>query len=84
MMPLALPAARSACFDHAMPGIYGPRRSFATRAAAENFLRHVTRELTAGGLPHWLEAREAAPNRWLAFVHQFDCEGGAGCKCDAD
>jgi hypothetical protein len=84
MMPLALPATRRACSDHFMSGIYGPRRVFASREAAEKFLRHVTRELTAGGLPHWVEAREAAPKRWVPFVHQFDCQGGADCKCDPD
>jgi hypothetical protein len=67
-----------------MPAIYGPRRSFSTRAAADNLLRHVTRELTAGGLPHWVEAREAAPGKWLAIVHEFDCTGSAECKCGAD
>jgi hypothetical protein len=67
-----------------MSGLYGARQTFANRSAAENFLRHVTRELTAGGLPHWVEAREVGPSRWVAFVHQFDCEGGAECKCGAD
>jgi hypothetical protein len=61
--------------------IYGPRRSFATRAAADNLLRHITRELTAGGLPHWVEACEQASGNWLAIVHRFSCGGGMDCKC---
>ena len=61
--------------------IYGPRRTFASRADAERFLRHATRELTAGGLAHWVEAHERAPGRWLAIVHRSACEGGARCSC---
>jgi hypothetical protein len=61
--------------------IYGPRRTFASRAAADHFLRHATRELTAGGLAHWVEAREHAPGRWLAIVHRSACAGGERCSC---
>jgi hypothetical protein len=64
-----------------MPVLYGPHRSFATRRAAEAFARHLTRELTAGGLPHWVEIQDAAPGRFVAFVHQFDCRGGRDCGC---
>jgi hypothetical protein len=66
-----------------MENLYGFKKRFSTRAAADNFLRHVTRELTAGGLPHWIEAREEAPGRWSAWVHHWDCKGGDSCMCDA-
>lgn len=64
-----------------MSELYGPKKRFSSRRAAEQFLRHVTRELTAGGIPHWVEAREEAPDRWLAFVHRSDCEDAAACHC---
>jgi hypothetical protein len=64
-----------------MSDLYGPKKRFSSRSAAEQFLRHVTRELTAGGIAHWVEAREEAPGRWLAFVHRSDCEGSAACRC---
>ena len=66
-----------------MDKLYGLKKRFASRAAAENFLRHTTRELTAGGLPHWIEAREDAPGKWSAWVHRWSCKGGASCRCDA-
>jgi hypothetical protein len=66
-----------------MTELYGPRRSFANPRAAENFLRHLTRELTSGGIPHWTEVRELAPGTWVPFVHKFDCEGGESCRCGA-
>ena len=66
-----------------MDKLYGLKKRFKTRAAAENFLRHTTRELTAGGLPHWTEAREDAPGTWSAWVHRWSCKGGASCNCDA-
>jgi hypothetical protein len=64
-----------------MPELYGPRASFDTRRAAERFVTHLTRELTAGGLPHWCEVRERAPGAFVPIVHQFDCAGGADCGC---
>jgi len=64
-----------------MPPLYGPRRTFGTRSAAEAFARHVTRELTAGGLAHWVEVQDITPSRWLAYVHRFDCRGGRACAC---
>jgi len=67
-----------------MPALYGPQRSFATRHAAEAFARHLTRELTAGGLPHWVEVQPTTPTRWLAYVHRFACGGGPGCRCETD
>lgn len=67
-----------------MPVLYGPHRSFATRAAAETFARHLTRELTAGGLPHWVEIQPAGRASFTAFVHQFDCRPGRDCQCALD
>ena len=67
-----------------MPVLYGPHRSFATRRAAEAFARHLTRELTAGGLPHWVEIQEAVPGRFVAYVHQYDCRAGGACQCGRD
>jgi hypothetical protein len=64
-----------------MPEIYGARTPFKTRSAADNFLRHVTRELTAGGLPHWCEIRREAPDRWIPIVHRAECAGGSACAC---
>ncbi len=66
-----------------MENLYGFKKRFESRAAAENFLRHVTRELTAGGLPHWVEAREDAPGAWSAWVHRWSCTGGESCGCNA-
>jgi hypothetical protein len=63
-----------------MPEIYGPKKRFATRLSAENFERHLTRELTAGGIPHWVEIREDAGG-WVPFVHESQCTGGASCSC---
>lgn len=65
-----------------MPPLYGPGRVFATRNAAEAQARHVTRELTAGGLPHWVEVQEVAQQRFRLYVHRFDCRGGPACACE--
>lgn len=62
------------------PSLYGPRKTFVRLADAEEFARHLTRELTAGGIPHWVEIRTAAA-RHTAIVHRFDCEGGRACGC---
>ena len=67
-----------------MHSLYGPRQSFPTRRAAEAFLRHVTRELTAGGLPHWVEIQETDKPSFVAYVHRFACAGGASCTCGRD
>lgn len=67
-----------------MPSLYGPRGSFPTRQAADAFARHVTRELTAGGLPHWLEILPEPPARFTAFVHRFSCPGGTECHCASE
>ena len=67
-----------------MHSLYGPRQSFPTRRAAEAFLRHVTRELTAGGLPHWVEVQETTEASFLAYVHRFACPGGPSCSCAQD
>ena len=64
-----------------MPEIFGAKKHFATRRAAENFARHLTRELTAAGIPHWVEVREEASDRWLPIVHRAACRGGADCAC---
>jgi hypothetical protein len=64
-----------------MPEIHGAKKRFATQQAAENFARHLTRELTAGGIPHWVEVREETPDRWLPIVHRAACLGGADCAC---
>jgi hypothetical protein len=64
-----------------MPEIYGPKQTFSSRAAAERFLRTLTRELTAGGIAHWVEAREESSRGWIAVVHQPACAGGAQCRC---
>lgn len=64
-----------------MPSLYGPRQVFATRASAERFARMLTRELTAGGLAHWVEVQERGPKRWIVFVHAADCAGAAACAC---
>jgi hypothetical protein len=67
--------------EPATPEIYGPKRAFGSRAAAERFLQHLTRELTAGGIPHWVEVRQQPPRRWIAVVHAPDCAGGERCRC---
>jgi hypothetical protein len=67
-----------------MLSLYGPRRTFSTRSAAEAFVRHVTRELTAGGLPHWVEVQPISNARFLAYVHRFECRGGADCACERE
>ncbi|HTU60305.1 MAG TPA: hypothetical protein VMF89_17765, partial [Polyangiales bacterium] len=60
----------------------GPKQTFRSKAAAENFVRHLTRELTAGGIGHWVELREdAAQQRWTPVVHVSSCKGGASCDC---
>lgn len=64
-----------------MAGIYGPRTPCKTRDAAENLIRHTTRELSAGGLPHWCEIREEGPRRWVPVVHEWTCAGGERCAC---
>jgi len=66
------------------PPLYGARRTFPTQSAAEAFARHVTRELTAGGLPHWVEVQPLGPSSWRVFVHGFECRGGPGCECAQD
>ena len=67
-----------------MPEIYGVKRHFNDRHTAENFARQLTRELTAGGIAHWIEVRETRPARWVAHVHAFACPGGASCTCGSD
>jgi hypothetical protein len=64
-----------------LPALYGPRKTFARKADAEEFARHLTRELTAGGIPHWAEIRSETPRRFVAIVHRFDCDGATGCRC---
>lgn len=67
-----------------MPGIYGNKKRFSDRNAAQNFARHLTRELTAGGIAHWVEVLEAAPGGWVPIVHEFACAGGASCACGSE
>jgi len=67
-----------------MLSLYGPRRTFSTRSEADAFARHVTRELTAGGLPHWVEVQPTAKAQFLSYVHRFECRGGPGCICDQE
>jgi hypothetical protein len=65
-----------------MPSLFGPKQSFRSRAAAESFIRHLTRELTAGGIGHWVELREDEGPRWTPVVHLSACPGGAACSCN--
>lgn len=69
-----------------LPELYGPRprNAFTTLAAAEKFLRTLTRELTSGGIPHWGEIRQDARGQFFPFVHREACAGGSGCTCGAD
>jgi hypothetical protein len=62
-----------------MPSLFGPKQSFRSKQAAENFVRHLTRELTAGGIGHWVELRE--DGGWIPVVHRSACSGGADCDC---
>ena len=66
-----------------VPSLYGRRKTFARKRDADEFVRHLTRELTAGGVPHWVEVRGETPQRYEVFVHRFACPGGAACGCDA-
>ena len=50
------------------------------REAAERLARHVTRELTAGGIGHWVEV-QAVARGFVVFVHRFECAGGEACAC---
>lgn len=66
-----------------MPSLFGPKRSFPSQRAAEDFIRHLTRELTAGGVAHWVELREdATAKRWTPVLHRARCPGGAACSCN--
>ena len=73
-----------------MPSLFGRKRSFSSKAAAEQFVRHLTRELTAGGIPHWVELKEdagAQPARgvsWVPVLHRAACAGGDACECERD
>ena len=60
--------------------LYHLDQHFKTRRSAENFARHVTRELTAGGVPHWVEVRQDAAGLWHARVHRPDCSAER-CVC---
>jgi hypothetical protein len=65
-----------------MPDLFGPKRSFPSRSAAEQFVRHLTRELTAGGIAHWVELQvDAAGLRWTPVLHRASCPGGDACTC---
>jgi hypothetical protein len=64
-----------------LPRLYGPRPAFTTLAAAEKFLRTLTRELTSGGIPHWGEVRQDTAGQFAPFVHREACAGGPGCSC---
>lgn len=65
-----------------MPSLFGPKQSFRSQAAAESFVRHLTRELTAGGIAHWVELRaDADKQRWTPVVHTASCPGGDRCQC---
>ena len=67
-----------------LPTLYGPRKTFPRKTDAEAFARHLTRELTAGGLPHWVEIVSDSPRRFVTIVHRFDCTGGAACSCGVE
>ncbi|HET8933372.1 MAG TPA: hypothetical protein VFN67_08040 [Polyangiales bacterium] len=68
-----------------MQSLFGPKRVFASKRAAEEFVRHLTRELTAGGIAHWVELREdPAGRRWTPVLHRGRCPGGADCACNDD
>ena len=65
-----------------MPSLFGPKQTFGSKAAAESFVRHLTRELTAGGIGHWVELREdVSSQRWTPFVHRSSCAGAPSCDC---
>jgi hypothetical protein len=65
-----------------MPSLFGPKWTFRDKAAAENFVRQLTRELTAGGIGHWVELREdVSPQGWTPVLHRSSCPGGASCDC---
>jgi len=67
-----------------MPSLFGPKQTFRSKAAAESFVQHLTRELTAGGIGHWVELREdKAAQRFTPVVHLARCPGGDRCLCDA-
>ncbi|HKU42094.1 MAG TPA: hypothetical protein VJR89_28240 [Polyangiales bacterium] len=63
-----------------MNPIYGAKRMLREREAAERLARHVTRELTAGGIGHWVEV-QAVARGFVVFVHRFECAGGEACAC---
>lgn len=71
-----------------MHSLFGRKRSFRSKAAAEQFVRHLTRELTAGGIAHWIEIKEERPSAlvssWVPTVHRAACPGADKCECERD
>jgi hypothetical protein len=64
-----------------MPNLFGPKQTFRSKDAAERFIRHLTRELTAGGIAHWVELREDA-GTFTPVLHRGACPGADACDCD--